>query len=386
MDQIKNPTITAMEGDGFYNRNSAMQAAGVARILPVWEKVAGTVPVGDETLVIADYGSSQGRNSMAPMRIAIAALRARSASGRTVKVIHTDLPSNDFASLFQALGEEPDSYMKDATGIFPSAVGRSYFEPIIAPGTVHLGWNSWTLQWLSNNPIEVSDHILAGLGESETARDAVVQQAARDWRDFIAARSSELRPGARLLCLFGADQPDRPTWDWPFGELWGAVVDMNRAGLLDERELLRMTLPLFSRTLEDIKAPFSQDGTFRGMAIEHAEVTSTPDPFWPEYEKTGDAEHLGRAWAGVWRAAVGPTLANATNPDRDRAAVIDDLYSRFAMRIAASPRQQEGAIAVVIMRKTDDAASLMPRVLIDVAGLLFPSIKPLSPHHVSGQT
>ena len=159
MDQIKNPTVTAMEGDGYYNRHSAMQAAGIARILPIWEKVAGTVPVGDETLVIADYGSSQGRNSMAPMRIAIAALRAKSASDRTVKVIHTDLPSNDFASLFQALGEEPDSYMKGATGIFPSAVGRSYFEPIIAPGTVHLGWNSWTLQWLSNKPIEVSDHI-----------------------------------------------------------------------------------------------------------------------------------------------------------------------------------------------------------------------------------
>ena len=59
-------------------------SASVARILPIWEKLAGTVPVGDETLVIADYGSSQGRNSMAPMRIAIAALRAKSASGRTV--------------------------------------------------------------------------------------------------------------------------------------------------------------------------------------------------------------------------------------------------------------------------------------------------------------
>lgn len=59
MDQIKNPTVASMEGDGYYNRNSAMQAAGIARILPIWEKVAGTVPVGDETLVIADSGSSQ---------------------------------------------------------------------------------------------------------------------------------------------------------------------------------------------------------------------------------------------------------------------------------------------------------------------------------------
>ena len=296
---------------------------------------------------------------MAPMRIAIAALRAKSAAGRTVEVIHTDLPSNDFASLFQALGEEPDSYMKGATGVFPSAVGRSYFEPIIAPGTVHLGWNSWTLQWLSNNPIEVSDHILAGLSESETAKNAVIQQGALDWRDFIAARSSELRPGARLLCLFGADQPDRPSWDWPFGELWGAVVDMNRAALLDERELLRMTLPLFSRTLEDIKAPFSQDGTFRGMAIEHAEVASTPDSFWPEYEKTGDAEHLGRAWAAVWPSALPrrPVSKRARSPSsscgkrmtRFRRHIADklDILAPMMAVAAPTPRKKIGGNGIV---------------------------------------
>jgi hypothetical protein len=195
MKSTSKPTVAAMEGGGFYNRNSAMQAAGIARVLPMWGKIASTVPVGDEPIVIADYGSSQGRNSMAPMRIAIAALRAASEPGRTVQVIHTDLPSNDFASLFQALAEEPDSYLNDAAGIFPSAVGRSYFEPIIVPETVHLGWNSWTLQWLSRNPIEVADHIVAGFGANDAAKMAVREQAAQDWRDVMAARACELRPG-----------------------------------------------------------------------------------------------------------------------------------------------------------------------------------------------
>ncbi len=244
MDQIKNPTVTAMEGDGFYNRNSAMQAAGIARILPIWEKVAGTVPVGDETLVIADYGSSQGRNSMAPMRIAIAALRAKSAAGRTVKVIHTDLPSNDFASLFQALGEEPDSYMKGANGIFPSAVGRSYFEPIIAPGTVHLGWNSWTLQWLSNNPIEFP---ITSLPVSAKARPPGTRSfnKRRGTGATLSRRAHRNCALARGFCASsGRTSADRPTWDWPFGELWGAVVDMNRAGSSRPTgNFCRMTLP-----------------------------------------------------------------------------------------------------------------------------------------------
>lgn len=345
-------TVTAMEGDGYYNRHSAMQAAGIARVLPIWEKISGSVPVGDETLVIADYGSSQGRNSMAPMRVAIAALRAKAGPDRVVEVIHSDLPSNDFASLFQAIAEEPESYLKDATKVFPSAVGRSYFEPVIAPGTVHLGWNSWTLQWLSRNPVEVADHVLAVFSEDQAAPLAVWEQAAQDWRDFIAARASELRPGAKLFCLFAAADNDRRTWAWLFGELWGAAVELGEAGLLSEHELMRMTLPLVGRTLGDIKEPFAKDGMFGGMALEHADVIITPDPFWADFVKSGDPAQLGRSWAGIWRGAVGPALAGALRPDRDRVAVLDDLFSRFAARVAAAPHEQQNAIALVILRKT----------------------------------
>jgi hypothetical protein len=123
-----------MEGDGFYNRNSSVHAAGIRRVLPLWQRTADAVEVGDEPVVIVDYGSSQGRNSMAPMRVAIAAIRARAGALHPVQVIHTDLPSNDFASLFKALDEDPDSYLTDNAGIFPSAVGRSYFDPIVPPG------------------------------------------------------------------------------------------------------------------------------------------------------------------------------------------------------------------------------------------------------------
>jgi len=60
------PTQTAMEGAGFYNKHSAAQAAGIDRILSLLARAAMDVPIGDETLVLADYGASQGRNSMAP--------------------------------------------------------------------------------------------------------------------------------------------------------------------------------------------------------------------------------------------------------------------------------------------------------------------------------
>jgi hypothetical protein len=47
--------------------------------LPLLEKAARELALdpGDAPIVIADYGSSQGRNSLAPIRAALAALRGR---------------------------------------------------------------------------------------------------------------------------------------------------------------------------------------------------------------------------------------------------------------------------------------------------------------------
>ncbi len=81
-----------MEGGGFYNRHSAMQASGVAALLSLWEAACLTVPIEEGALTIVDYGSSQGRNSMAPMRIAINGLRGRRGQAVPIEIVNTDLP------------------------------------------------------------------------------------------------------------------------------------------------------------------------------------------------------------------------------------------------------------------------------------------------------
>jgi hypothetical protein len=178
-----------MEGGGFYNRNSDLQAAGIELALPLLIEAARAIPTGGDTpLVIADYGSSQGRNSMRPMRLAIETLRSRIGANRAIEVVHTDLPSNDFASLFTTLHEDSFSYLAGQPRVFPAAIGRSYFEPILPANRIHLGWNTWTLHWMSRNPVEVSDHLIAALSASESAREAVGRQQALDWRNLDGAR------------------------------------------------------------------------------------------------------------------------------------------------------------------------------------------------------
>ena len=54
-------------------------------------------------MVIADYGSSQGKNSMVPIQIAVRGLRQCLGSSRSISVFHVDQPSNDFNALFEVV-------------------------------------------------------------------------------------------------------------------------------------------------------------------------------------------------------------------------------------------------------------------------------------------
>jgi hypothetical protein len=73
------PSVAVMEGKGFYNKHAAIPAAGGALALPLLEQAAKMIDLdaSGRPMVLADYGSSEGENSLAPMRAAIAALRAR---------------------------------------------------------------------------------------------------------------------------------------------------------------------------------------------------------------------------------------------------------------------------------------------------------------------
>ena len=345
--------LTAMEGSGYYNRNSSLQAAGIELVLPLLEEAARTIPVDSEArapIVIADYGCSQGKNSMRPMRLAIDTIKGRAGPQRCIEVVHTDLPGNDFTSLFATLHDDGASYLTGHSRVFPSAIGRSYFEPILPAGRVHLGWNTWTLHWMSRNPVQVADHLFASGSASPGARDAVRRQQADDWAAFLAARSVEMAPGAKLVSTSVGRTPAGMGWDSTFGELWKAALDMAGEDLISEAELLRFTAPAGGRWTDDLKAPFLA-GAYMGLSLEHAVVLDAPDPFWDEYLATKDAALLATRWAGMIRAVCGPIAAAAFAARPTPDLLVDELFRRLEARIARAPRPNQGFLAVAVVRK-----------------------------------
>jgi salicylate 1-O-methyltransferase len=61
-------------------------------------------------VVIADYGASQGVNSLRPVSLASDAIRDGTPD-REILVVHTDLPSNDFGTLLTTVDSDPCSYL-----------------------------------------------------------------------------------------------------------------------------------------------------------------------------------------------------------------------------------------------------------------------------------
>jgi hypothetical protein len=204
---------------------------------------------------------------------------------------------------------------------------------------------------MSHNPVDVPDHLLPSMGASAAAHEAVKRQLADDWKQFLLARSTEMRDGAKLVSLFMGRTPHNHGGDWFLGEYWRAVKEMGREGLFSPQEELHITLPEGWRSLPEIESPFC-DGPFAGLSLEHATIMEAPDPYWDRYCETGDAKQLGRSWADAMRAFSAPVVAAALDPRRDTGSLLNDLFARYAARIAASPQRSQFFLALAVVRKS----------------------------------
>ena len=180
-----------MEGQGAYNRHSYRQADSGAVAVPLLQQAAHLIDPApdDQLLLIADYGSSQGRNSLGPLRAAIAVLRERFGGDRAICVAHTDLPDNDFSTLFHMLHTDSGSYLNGDPNVYASAVGRTFYESVLPPAQVSLGWCANAAHWPSCIAARVSGHYWS-LRATGSARLAFEAQCAHDWRTFLSLRAS----------------------------------------------------------------------------------------------------------------------------------------------------------------------------------------------------
>ena len=318
MSNERGPSHAVMEGKGAYNKHAKLPSEGAALALPLLERAIREVELdsGDKPIVIADYGSSQGKNSQAPMQVAISGLRKRISPNRAISVFHIDQPSNDFNSLFDVLDADPNRYGVDDLEVYSAAIGKSFYEKVLPGGSVHLGWSSYAAVWLSRVPALIPGHFIS-IRSTGAVRAEFERQAAQDWEAFLTLRARELRPGGRLVVVLPGIAEDGSVGLEPiFDHANAALEEMVADGAITSEERSRMTLRAHPRRKRDLLAPFERSGKFQQLTVEDFAMSEVSDAAWDQYASDGNKDALTTKRTLFFRSIFVPSLACALSPGR----------------------------------------------------------------------
>jgi hypothetical protein len=346
-----------MEAKGAYNKHATIPVGGAALAVPFLEEAARQTTLDDQDhpVVIADYGSSQGKNSLAPMATAIQNLRSRLARHRPILVFHIDQPSNDFNSLFEVLSSDPDRYSLHEPNVFPCAMGRSFYEQVLPSASVHLGWCSYAAVWLRRVPCLIPGHFFPAFSTGPT-RVAFEQQAAEDWVTFLSCRASEMRRGARLVVVL-PNLSDQRGFVKMMEDANAVLREMVDEGTITAEERAQMALGVYPRSKDAIFAPFVEKGRFQGLTIEDYQTMTLPDAAWADCQLNGDKEAMATKNALFFRAVFMPTLASALIRVRcgDGEALrsfADRLQDGLTHRLPIDPAPMDMLVQIIVLAKS----------------------------------
>jgi hypothetical protein len=343
------PATIGMKGSGYYDRHSAAQLSSIQALQDWIDNAVANVPLPDaaQPVTTLDLGCSEGRNALQAMASIVTGLRRR--TDQPLRTIYSDLASNNFNQLFANL-EEARRRGLFPRGVYSSAVGGSFYGPLLPPGTVHLATSFNSIHWLDRlPPVPLHDAIVyrrpypprPGLVVSPQATAAFTRQAEKDLVRFLECRAHELVPGGKLLVASPGDSDLARVGDGFSEVLNDACRDLVAAGRLKRDEYERLTMPCYFRTVAELLAPLERKNSrVRGaFDVERAEALEVPTPFLVEFRRTGDVAAYAAAYTGFMRAISEPVVRAALDQPEREATTVESLYERIRGRLMAEPER-----------------------------------------------
>jgi hypothetical protein len=338
-----------MKGAGYYDQHSTTQMSSI-RALQDWvDDAVASLPLPDppQAVTVLDLGSSEGRNAIYGMAAIVEGLRRR--TRQPVQTIFSDLASNNFNQLFANLEDASHTGLFHA-GVYPAAVGGSFYEILLPPRTVHLATCFNSIQFLDQlPPVPLPDFVVyrrshptrPGLFVSPELTAAFKEQAQQDLVRFLECRARELVPGGKLLVASPGDTDQVRVGDGLSDVLNDACLDLVATGQLKRQQYERFTFPVYFRTVGELLAPLErEDSAVRGaFAVDRAEALEVPTPFVVEFRRSGDVAAYARAYTGFMRAFTEPVVRAAFNSSAAEEATIDSLYEHIRARLLAEPER-----------------------------------------------
>ncbi len=350
-----------MLGHGFYNKHSQEQGMANRYSLPQLADAVNAIDLAQtaDNFRIADYGSAQGHNSLLPIKTAIAQIKSRWNPIPPITVIHTDLPTNDWTTLFQTVLTSPDSYLIGETKVFAFASGTSVYSEIFPPNYIALGYSSIVEHWLSHKPTDMPNHIWT-VRATGKEHDVWAAQAKVDWYNFLRYRAVELIPSGRLVIVGSGADPQGNSGAEALIDLVNDVLQaMVKKGELFADEYAKMAIPTYYRIEKEWREPFEGSDFIRGnpLSLLRYEEFAVDDVYLAQYEQTGDAVAFAQEYTAFFLAAFEPSLFVSLRADRNdlnKQRIIEIFSKQLQTALAQDPPKYSARwwLAVMVIAKT----------------------------------
>ncbi len=334
--------IIRMRDAGYYSANTIGARHVIDSAIPLVERAVCEIALPAGAFTVADYGAADGGTSLGLHRALVAAVRARDA-GRQVAITYTDLPHNDFSTLFRQV----QGGLGDVPGVFAFASGTSFYSRIFPSLSLQLGFSGTAMHWLSRLPGKLANAVHPVLG-TDAERAPFAAQAAADWQTILLHRAAELAPGGRLvLANFCQDEAGyylgytgQRNMHANFAKHWGELRD---AGEITVAEFTATNFQQYYKSVAEFRAPFDDpDSPVRraGLALLHCETRITPCPYAAGFAVERDAAAFAAAYVPTLRSWSENMFFGALDPARpaaERHALVDQFYTAYQADVAAAP-------------------------------------------------
>lgn len=340
------PTVSGMKGEGFYDQHSEAQSLALAAVGDWLRQAVAdlSLPAAPAPIVVADFGCSEGQNSIQEIGLVVQELRQR--TSQPICGIHSDLPGNNFNRLFANLHDATRSnYLQDHGQLRPNtfalAAAGSFYGPILPHGSVHVALSFFAVQWLDHTPkVHVPDFIGYTRNNPQAAA-AFREQADRDLTGFLQHRADELVPGGKLLVVVPGAMNGRFCSQGVYDVITDAGQDLVRAGRIDRAAFEEFVFGVYFFAADELVAPVVRPGSaLHGrFRVDQSGAWEAPTPFVDRYRRTSDARRYAAEYTAFLRAFSEPVIAPAwCGPQRDP-ALVAAIFDRIEERLAAEPER-----------------------------------------------
>jgi hypothetical protein len=235
--------------------------------------------------------------------------------------------------------------------------------PCLPPGSVHEAVTGTAMHWVPDaGGLASTGSVFPGYPDhtDEAERAAWRVAAERHWERLLEMRAAELMPGGRFIAALPASPAPCPDRSGLYVEIIGdmnrVLADWRRAGRIGAATVAAVVVPVWMRTLDEIRRPFEESGGHvAGLGLESAELFRLDNPYWRD-----DPAVFAGAYVQSVTAWGAPLFLRAfAREGEDRApGLLADFLGDLQQRVADTPDRyrRDYVEALVICRKVDGSA------------------------------